>query len=583
MIKNKKALILGLVVLVISGIFIKLPFLHGHYFDEYYVDEQWLEYKDISNEEINIESFSDNNYYNGFHIILCNKYGNGNGSVKIIAEKNGSVIGEKTFSTNDINNNTWYNFLFDKEVANYGETIIYRIKAENCSPKECMIAITEDNGILHDESFAMPTFKGTEKILVVITVWAIILFLSSKGMSERNKKLALLASTMMIGYVLLTSNYMFNNIAENFNLSFSGFERISNELVTNAIESDMLGVAGDQYGLTCYESQFGLQGFVFRFLARLAGYRDNNWLAFLAASATSVVFLAIVCFIRKIYNKLYAIIFFVVVWLSPWVINFARNLYWVEFTWFLPMLVGLFFLYGYENKKYRIISYAMAFVSILIKCLCGYEYITTIMLGLIAYPLVELLTAITKKDKNKASLLFKRIVILGVCALAGFACAIIMHAALKADGNIIYGIKKIIFDDALRRTFSNDFNTYKDYLWPSLNASVWETIKQYFVFKTVLVNNDWIIVGIHGSMFIPLIVCPLFIFARDYIKNNLNIKEWYMYIILFLTTLSWFVLAKAHSFIHIHLSFILWYFGFIQICLYIVIKHIVDYFKKEKE
>ena len=89
MMKNKKAIILGLVVLLISGIFIKLPFLHGHYFDEYYVDEQWLEYKDISNEEINIESFSDNNYYNGFHVILCNKYGSGKGTVKIIAEKNG--------------------------------------------------------------------------------------------------------------------------------------------------------------------------------------------------------------------------------------------------------------------------------------------------------------------------------------------------------------------------------------------------------------------------------------------------------------------------------------------------------------
>ena len=43
------------------------------------------------------------------------------------------------------------------------------------------------------------------------------------------------------------------------------------------------------------------------------------------------------------------------------------------------------------------------------------------------------------------------------------------------------------------------------------------------------------------------------------------------YTVSFLATISWFVLAKAHSYIHTHMNYVLWYFGFVQVCLYILI------------
>ena len=45
-----------------------------------------------------------------------------------------------------------------------------------------------------------------------------------------------------------------------------------------------------------------------------------------------------------------------------------------------------------------------------------------------------------------------------------------------------------------------------------------------------------------------------------------------MFIVFLGTTLSWFILGKAHSYVHTHMNYVLWYFGFIQICLYIIIK-----------
>ena len=49
-----------------------------------------------------------------------------------------------------------------------------------------------------------------------------------------------------------------------------------------------------------------------------------------------------------------------------------------------------------------------------------------------------------------------------------------------------------------------------------------------------------------------------------------------MFIVFLCTTLSWFVLGKAHSYIHTHMNYVLWYFGFVQISIYIIIKFICE-------
>ena len=56
----------------------------------------------------------------------------------------------------------------------------------------------------------------------------------------------------------------------------------------------------------------------------------------------------------------------------------------------------------------------------------------------------------------------------------------------------------------------------------------------------------------------------------DYSKDAMNLKNVSLYVITFLTSISWIVLAKSHSYIHTHISFVLWYFGFVQICIYII-------------
>lgn len=322
--------------------------------------------------------------------------------------------------------------------------------------------------------------------------------------------------------------------------------------------------------ITAYNSQYGLQGKIFRNMAR---YMDEDEvipnLNLLCAFLTASVFVLITLLLMAKYNPLFAGCFYITFVLSPWVVNFARNLYWVEFTWFIPMVVGIICSLKINSRKWRIGCYIVAFVAIAGKCLCGYEYISVVMMGLVSFMVIDLLIAIVKKDYEKAKLLFRTTFILGVIALAGFVMAICIHAPLKSGGSIIEGIKIIIENDVLRRTNSADLNNFSPIYWPSMNASVWEVCCKYFHFSTEIIT------GIAGNLFPILCIVPIVIFIYEYKKNKIDYQSIFMYLFFFLTSISWFCLAKSHSYVHTHINYVLWYFGFVQTCFYIIISRIV--------
>lgn len=327
-----------------------------------------------------------------------------------------------------------------------------------------------------------------------------------------------------------------------------------------------------------YQASYGLQGKIFRHLAR---YMDEEQLYMnlymLCCLALGTVVSIIIILLYKKYNMLLAVIFLITFWLSPWVVSFARNLYWVEFTWFLPMAIGLFCSLNVDKRLCRIISYIATFFAIVLKCLCGYEYISTIMMGLISFLLVDFIVSCIQKQKARSILLFRTIIVIGIIALLGFVVALCIHAPLRGNGNVLDGIKVIFEEDVLRRTSGADLNKFSEVFWASFNASVWETCAKYFRFSTE------IIVGIAGNLFPLLCIIPVAIFMFDIKNRKADYELMAMYFIFFLTSISWFVLAKGHSYIHTHMNYVLWYFGYVQICLYIIVNKIGSVFRIEKK
>ena len=322
----------------------------------------------------------------------------------------------------------------------------------------------------------------------------------------------------------------------------------------------------DSCRIEAYKSQYGLQGRVFRKLARgLDEEQAIDDLRLLCSLAAAAVFVLITLLVAARYNRLMAGCFFVTFWLSPWIVNFARNLYWVEFTWFLPMAIGLFCAWRVHDRKCRLFSYVLLFCAVFGKCLCGYEYITTIMLGGVAFLLADLFCACAGKDSHRGKLLFRTVVVFGCVSLAGFFAAVCVHALIRGEGSIAAGVRSIFEQDVLRRTAGGDLNVIEQSLWPTLNASVWETVCRYFRFGTEVLP------GIAGNLFPLLVLAPLCIFCYEFRAKRHVPESAVLYAVFFVTSLSWFCLAKAHSYEHTHLNYVLWYFGYVQICLYTIV------------
>lgn len=320
--------------------------------------------------------------------------------------------------------------------------------------------------------------------------------------------------------------------------------------------------------LVQYESQIGLQGMIFSAFPKeftvnqmITLYR---WiLAFLYA-----IVITLICYlVYKKYDLLFGVIFYAVALLSPWAIGYSTNLYWVEFTWFLPMLAGLICANNIESKKHRISSYILVMLSVALKCACGYEFITTIMLSAIVFLLVDFTIAIIEhKDKKEIMHLFKTIFLMGVFALLGFALVLVIHAYVRGEGTVLSGLRDIYYGDVLRRTIGGSAEMFQDEYSASLRTNVIIVVLRYLLFDTPIV---W---GVPGILFIPFIAVSFCGLVYEVRKGLLDKKILVLYVWTGIATISWFVLGKSHSYAHTAMNFVLWYFGYIQIMFYSLVR-----------
>ena len=393
------------------------------------------------------------------------------------------------------------------------------------------------------------------------------------------KELLLFASIVVLLTTVLTWNYM-TNAMDVLNTDFDSFQADSEMLVRYVIQANQENVPLNDFGLllkykgpdsfSYYKCQYGLQGKVFGALSGLYSiYSAVFTMQMFCSFLTAVVFVLITLLLCPKYDAIMATCFFATVWLSPWVVNFARNLYWVEFTWFIPMLLGLFCSIHVNKKWCRVLSYIGVFLSILVKCLCGYEYITCIMMAMISFLFLDLVQAIMKKDRQRAWFLFRTTFIMGAVAVLGFVAALLMHAQIRGSGDLLQGLIRIYEQDVVRRVALNpEASSFDPVTTSSLKVAVSNVLGRYFKFSTHL------LVGLQGNLFPLLTVLPVFIFVYQLLKKKLNVKDVLMYVFFFITCISWFVLAKPHSYIHTHMNYVLWYFGHVQVCLYIICKQI---------
>lgn len=332
------------------------------------------------------------------------------------------------------------------------------------------------------------------------------------------------------------------------------------------------GAEHQKYSYSPYKSQVGVQGYFSYLCGKYIPYGKRFVPYLFCCAMMALVVLLIVNEIKKKYNFLMALVFLGVFWLSPWIVNYARNLYWVEFTWFVPMLIGLFCANNIDNKRRSRLCFGFMYLAVLLKCLCGYEFISVIMLGGIFFLISDWLKEILMMhDYIRARKFFFLIVKISLFALLGFLTALIIHSFMRGEGNFFAGLIDIFERDILRRTLGGNAADFPIVYADSLNASVVQVIELYLRF------NTQIVLGMDGELFPMLMLIPILLFIWDWYKSKVDYEEVSLYFLSLITCVSWFILGKAHSDIHVHLNYVCWYFGYVQICIYCVVKHITKY------
>lgn len=380
-------------------------------------------------------------------------------------------------------------------------------------------------------------------------------------------------------------------VAEKYNINDTGVglgriisKNIDKEYIA---ENIYLHDSNQNYGLSFlgYYSQIGLQGIFYSTIYSTIGdFTDNKYLIEFFRWSNSFLLSVIVfsiCYIIAIkYNYLMAIIWGLIFLFSPYILNFSHNLYWVEFTWFLPILIGLIAATDSINFKFKNLFVAIGiFLSILIKCLCGYEYLSTIMIIMTMFVLSDLIASIFARNSLVMKRKLKLFFIIALCGLSAFTAALFMHGYSRGNGDILIGIHSIYEKDILRRTIignENNFTSSNSIVMESIKVPTTKVITKYF--KPYSENQNFVI-KLAGKSFWPLSVIALIIMIyRLYYRrcNQIeNIQIMSLFMISLVSTLSWIILAKSHSYIHTHINYVLWFFGYVQMMIYILVSSLL--------
>ena len=366
-----------------------------------------------------------------------------------------------------------------------------------------------------------------------------------------------------------------------------------------------------------YDSSYGLQVKIFYFFYS-NGFRKISTYHYISSILMAILVTLMSLVVKRDFSIKSSILFSSVFIFSPWIVVFAKNLFWLPFTWFMPIFFSMYFApYIFNNiKKYYFMIFFLYF-SFLFKFLCGYEFITTIFFATLV-PII--FNAILKKYTlfkiiNKCTIIF-------IIFLLAFYSSIKIHSFNNNIKN--NNIENPIINSAKARLWSNNPDNAASKhcrgdseciveVTKSLKSNPIIVIAKYhlmvdflpwFYFEEVEDKNKIIIreglkkinnnlnfkniiffyediskiISTNLVIFFILKLLSLlsFLFLIFYtIILSLKSKKHYKYYILtsLISPLSWFIIAKGHSSIHLHMNFVLWYVMFIPSCFIFLTNH----------
>ena len=331
-----------------------------------------------------------------------------------------------------------------------------------------------------------------------------------------------------------------------------------------------------------YMSQPGGQGMIFSLFDRLIPLSSQIklWSFYVLTallSATALTF--IVNWFYEEFGGWVAVFVLCSAVLSHWLTVFGKNLWWSLWAFYLPMLVVMSLLKRQRvptDRQFIRFGILIA-IAVFIKCFInGFEYITTTLLMMVT-PCIYY--AILNRWSRHQYLKWM------LAAVSGSGIAIFLSLTLlcfqigAAKDGFMDGVAHVIYSFGKRT--HGEAQGFPEVYAASLEAGTIGVVVTYlngifFDLNNYLSQtNPFVSNFLLKIRYVYLIVLFIVMSVLLFLRNKRTIaKRRQHHVALIWTTwfsilapLSWYVIFKAHSFIHTHMSFLLWqmpftFFGF---------------------
>ena len=328
-----------------------------------------------------------------------------------------------------------------------------------------------------------------------------------------------------------------------------------------------------------YMSQPGGQGMIFSLLDRLIPLSPQIklWVFYvLTAFLSAIALTAIVGWFYDEFGGWIAIFVLCSMVFSQWLTVFGKNLWWSLWAFYLPMIVVMYFLKRYREtlNQQRIRFGIVIFIAVSIKCFInGFEYITTTLIMMMT-PCIYY--AVLYKWSRRHCVKWTLVASLGSGVAIFFTLIMLCFQIGAAKDGFMDGVEHVIWSFG-KRTYG-EAEDFPPVYAASLNAGTLSVVMTYMngVFfdlnNYLSISNDFVSNFLLKIRYYYLIILFIVMSALLLWRSHAERRHHYIALICatwfsILAPLSWFVIFKAHSYIHTHMSFLLWqmpftFFGF---------------------
>lgn len=318
-----------------------------------------------------------------------------------------------------------------------------------------------------------------------------------------------------------------------------------------------------------YTSNIVIQRFPFRFIDRILPISNTlkiHLFHFINSLLLSISISVILCWIIKVLNsfKIGIGILAALSLFAPNLIMYGKNLYWCAWTLFLPAVLMILLLESKWIKKAKhklLLISSFAIIGIIIKCLFYFEFITVVMISMMIPVIYYLLNLNIDEYSLKKKLTY--FIVISISAVIGFLLVLVVKFILL---NSYYGEAS----EALSTLFGNlqdrligNANAESNAFRESANASIISVLR--IMLQKTFVNIKSIFSITQLGLILSTAASTIVLFVLNKKAHTLSQANKYWIAccwISILAPISWFIMAKPHTYIHNHHCSITWFIIF---------------------